>query len=67
MSLPNASLKSIPKYFQIDIFFPHRKKKDKQQSRAYGVTRGIDFENVMNVINFDFPHTVESYIHRVGR
>jgi len=45
----------------------NKKKKEKQQSRAYGVTRGIDFENVQNVINFDFPVTVESYIHRVGR
>uniref|UniRef100_A0A8C6P1W6 Probable ATP-dependent RNA helicase DDX56 n=1 Tax=Nothobranchius furzeri TaxID=105023 RepID=A0A8C6P1W6_NOTFU len=39
------------------------KKKDKE----YGVSRGVDFQSVSNVINFDFPTNVESYIHRVGR
>ncbi|CBZ29443.1 ATP-dependent RNA helicase-like protein,putative [Leishmania mexicana MHOM/GT/2001/U1103] len=31
------------------------------------LARGIDFKNVGTVINFDFPATVDSYIHRVGR
>jgi len=45
-------------------------KEEKQKLKKikeYGVSRGIDFENVANVINYDFPTTLESYIHRVGR
>uniref|UniRef100_A0A0K0FKW9 RNA helicase n=1 Tax=Strongyloides venezuelensis TaxID=75913 RepID=A0A0K0FKW9_STRVS len=32
-----------------------------------GVSRGIDFHHVSNVINFDFPPNLDVYIHRVGR
>ncbi|XP_060106901.1 probable ATP-dependent RNA helicase DDX56 [Heteronotia binoei] len=38
-----------------------------QKGKESGVARGIDFENVSVVINFDFPPSVESYIHRAGR
>ncbi|PVU88229.1 hypothetical protein BB561_005964 [Smittium simulii] len=31
------------------------------------MARGIDFKGVNLVINYDFPQTVESYIHRIGR
>ncbi len=30
-------------------------------------TRGIDVPTVNVVINFDFPSTAETYLHRVGR
>ncbi|KAG5672502.1 hypothetical protein PVAND_002626 [Polypedilum vanderplanki] len=36
-------------------------------NNEYGVSRGIDFRCVSNVINFDFPTDVKSYIHRSGR
>lgn len=33
----------------------------------YGVSRGIDFQDVNFVINFDFPTTAANYTHRIGR
>ncbi|XP_055693025.1 probable ATP-dependent RNA helicase DDX56 [Lutzomyia longipalpis] len=41
-----------------------RKRKADKES---GVSRGIDFQRVSNVINYDFPLDVNSYIHRAGR
>lgn len=29
--------------------------------------RGLDVEGVTHVFNYDIPHSVESYIHRIGR
>ncbi len=31
------------------------------------MSRGIDFKYVNSVINYDFPQTAISYIHRIGR
>lgn len=31
------------------------------------VGRGLDFSNVTHVINFDYPPTEETYVHRTGR
>ena len=31
------------------------------------MSRGMDFENVRCVLNFDLPDEIEDYIHRVGR
>lgn len=49
------------------------KKKSKNNSKSkhydneYGISRGIDFKDVKNIVNFDFPSTLKSYVHRVGR
>lgn len=40
-----------------------KRKKDKES----GVSRGIDFQHISNVINFEFPLDIHSYIHRAGR
>ncbi|KAJ8664542.1 hypothetical protein QAD02_006204 [Eretmocerus hayati] len=40
-----------------------KRRKDKES----GVARGIDFQFVSNVINFDFPLDLNAYIHRAGR
>ncbi|KAG2389003.1 hypothetical protein C9374_014403 [Naegleria lovaniensis] len=29
--------------------------------------RGLDIENVRYVVNYDMPHDIDSYIHRIGR
>lgn len=47
---------------------PNSAKKAKtNSSKDYGVSRGIDFQNVSCVLNFDLPHTSKSYTHRIGR
>ncbi|CAG7721408.1 unnamed protein product [Allacma fusca] len=42
-------------------------KKKRKRDKESGVSRGIDFQFVSNVINFDFPLDSSSYLHRVGR
>lgn len=40
---------------------PTKKEKD------YGVSRGIDFQHVTCVLNFDLPPSAKAYTHRIGR
>jgi ATP-dependent RNA helicase DDX52/ROK1 len=30
------------------------------------MARGMDFKGVREVINYDFPTSVQSYVHRIG-
>ena len=30
-------------------------------------SRGLDIRDLTHVINYDFPHNIEEYVHRVGR
>ena len=47
---------------------PQKKKRRKSKKiNEYGVSRGIDFQNVAAVLNFDFPTSSKSYTHRIGR
>lgn len=44
-----------------------QRKGKRRRDKESGVARGIDFQFVSNVINFDFPLDVNAYIHRAGR
>ncbi len=49
-----------------EIMQPSKKQKVSKSS-DYGVSRGIDFQNVSCVLNFDIPQTSKAYTHRIGR
>ncbi|KAJ5384064.1 hypothetical protein N7517_001975 [Penicillium concentricum] len=48
---------------------PQTKKRRKMTSKEkdYSIARGIDFQNVACVLNFDLPTSSKSYTHRIGR
>ncbi|KAI9370683.1 P-loop containing nucleoside triphosphate hydrolase protein [Aspergillus egyptiacus] len=43
------------------------KRRKLSKGKDYGISRGIDFQNVACVLNFDLPTTSKSYTHRIGR
>ena len=60
------------KIMMIEILNILEKKKkgeinNRKGDKEYGVSRGIDFYRVANIINFDFPMDFDAYVHRVGR
>ncbi|KAL4961985.1 ATP-dependent DNA/RNA helicase [Aspergillus stella-maris] len=44
-----------------------KRRKLTTQEKDYGISRGIDFQNVACVLNFDLPTSSKSYTHRIGR
>ncbi|KAJ5267536.1 ATP-dependent RNA helicase dbp9 [Penicillium angulare] len=46
---------------------PEKRRKMTGKEKDYSVSRGIDFQNVACVLNFDLPTTSKSYTHRIGR
>ncbi|ODM20674.1 ATP-dependent RNA helicase dbp9 [Aspergillus cristatus] len=44
-----------------------KRRKLSSKEKDYGISRGIDFQNVACVLNFDLPTTSKSYTHRIGR
>lgn len=62
-----------------EVLGPRQKEKEKDDSKPRskkhktdkkpdsGVSRGIDFIGVQNVLNFDLPSSYKSYFHRIGR
>lgn len=46
---------------------PSKRTKGAKGDKYYGVARGIDFQNVAAVVNFDLPTSSKSYTHRIGR
>ncbi|ETO01463.1 dead box ATP-dependent RNA helicase [Reticulomyxa filosa] len=49
------------------VFHDFREKKSRFLVCTDLITRGIDIQSVNVVINFDFPKTDETYLHRIGR
>ncbi|KAJ5759160.1 ATP-dependent RNA helicase dbp9 [Penicillium odoratum] len=46
---------------------PEKRRKMTGKEKDYSISRGIDFQNVACVLNFDLPSTAKSYTHRIGR
>ncbi|KAJ5550377.1 hypothetical protein N7461_005075 [Penicillium sp. DV-2018c] len=44
-----------------------KRRKMTSKEKDYSISRGIDFQNVACVLNFDLPTSSKSYTHRIGR
>lgn len=63
--MAEGSDSSDPDAAEVNRSGKRRKLTGKQKD--YGISRGIDFQNVACVLNFDLPTTSKSYTHRIGR
>ncbi|MCJ1310572.1 ATP-dependent DNA/RNA helicase [Agyrium rufum] len=66
---PEEDLEDVPKEeTQAEKKEPEKiKPADKKVDKEYGISRGIDFQAVTAVLNFDLPLSSTSYLHRIGR
>jgi ATP-dependent RNA helicase DDX56/DBP9 len=46
---------------------PQKKIIPTNKEKDFGVSRGIDFQHVTCVLNFDLPSSAKAYTHRIGR
>jgi ATP-dependent RNA helicase DDX56/DBP9 len=46
---------------------PNKKRILTAKHKDYGISRGIDFQDVACILNFDLPSSSKSYTHRIGR
>lgn len=44
-----------------------KSKKNNNKDKEYSVSRGVDFQNIACVLNFDLPTSSTVYTHRIGR
>lgn len=73
-SKQEPKVKEVPENSNADSVVSERTKKARgmkrkkvRRDKEYGVSRGIDFQNVACVVNFDLPMSSKSYTHRIGR
>lgn len=57
----------MPQHARNKVFHEFRQGKVRVLVCSDLLTRGIDIQAVNVVINFDFPKTAETYLHRIGR
>lgn len=57
----------MPQQARNKVFHDFRQGKVRNLVCSDLLTRGIDIQAVNVVINFDFPKTAETYLHRIGR
>ena len=57
----------MPQHERNKVFHNFRKGQGRCLVSSDLFTRGIDIPTINVVINFDFPSTAETYLHRVGR
>ena len=46
---------------------PNKKQRRSKKDANFGISRGIDFQHVTCVLNFDLPISAKAYTHMIGR